>query len=82
MKSTHGPHSTYNLDLRHLLCPLPVLKAKKFIKQLSPGEVLVVVATDPSSIADFRTFCEVTGHSLEECVEEEGEYKFYIKVKK
>ena len=74
--------SAYTLDLRDLLCPLPVLKTKKFIKQLSPGEVLVVVATAPSSVADFKTFCRVTGHSLEEYVEEEGEHKFRIKVEK
>ena len=74
--------SIYNLDLRNLVCPLPVLKTKKFIKQLSPGEVLVVVATDPSSVADFSAFCQVTGHLLEECTEEEGEYKFHIRVKK
>ena len=82
MKSTNSSDSIYNLDVRNLLCPLPVLKTKKFIKKLSPEEVLVVVATDPSSVADFETFCQVTGHSLEECVQEEGEYRFRIKVKK
>ena len=82
MKPTNSSDSIYNLDVRNLLCPLPVLKTKKFIKKLSPEEVLVVVATDPSSVADFKTFCQVTGHSLEECVEEEGEYRFRIKVKK
>ena len=82
MKPTNSCHSIYNLDVRNLLCPLPVLKTKKFIKQLLPEEVLVVVATDPSSVADFETFCQVTGHSLEECVKEEGEYRFRIKVKK
>ena len=82
MKPTNSSDSIYNLDVRNLLCPLPVLKTKKFIKKLSPEEVLVVVATDPSSVADFETICQVTGHSLEECVEEEGEYRFRIKVKK
>ena len=82
MKPTDSCDSIYNLDVRNLLCPLPVLKTKKFIKKLSPDEMVVVVATDPSSVADFKTFCQVTGHSLEECVEEEGEYRFRIKVKK
>ena len=82
MKPTNSSDSIYNLDVRNLLCPLPVLKTKKFIKNLSPEEVLVVATTDPSSVADFKTFCQVTGHSLEECVEEEGEYRFRIKVKK
>ena len=82
MKPADSCDSIYNLDVRNLLCPLPVLKTKKFIKNLSPEEVLVVATTDPSSVADFKTFCQVTGHSLEECVEEEGEYRFRIKVKK
>tara|TARA_Y100000588_G_C13769704_1_gene717671 strand:+ start:184 stop:432 length:249 start_codon:yes stop_codon:yes gene_type:complete len=82
MKPTNSCHSIYNLDVRNLLCPLPVLKTKKFIKKLSPDEMVVVVATDPSSVADFETFCQVTGHSLEECVAEEGEYKFRIRIKK
>ena len=82
MKPTDSCDSIYNLDVRNLLCPLPVLKTKKFIKKLSPEEVVVVVATDPSSVADFETFCQVTGHSLEECVAEEGEYKFRIRIKK
>ena len=82
MKPTNSCHLIYNLDVRNLLCPLPVLKTKKFIKKLSPDEMVVVVATDPSSVADFETFCQVTGHSLEECVAEEGEYKFRIRIKK
>ena len=82
MKPTNSCHSIYNLDVRNLLCPLPVLNTKKFIKKLSPDEMVVVVATDPSSVADFETFCQVTGHSLEECVAEEGEYKFRIRIKK
>ncbi len=82
MKPTESCGSTYHLDVRNLICPLPVLKTKKFIKNLSPEEVLVVAATDPSSVADLKTFCQVTGHSLEECVAEEGEYRFRIKVKK
>ena len=82
MKPTDNCDSIYSLDVRNLLCPLPVLKTKKFIKNLSPEEVLVVATTDPSSVADFKTFCQVTGHSLEECVKEEGEYRFRIKVKR
>ncbi|MEL6374478.1 MAG: sulfurtransferase TusA family protein [Pseudomonadota bacterium] len=52
------------LDTSGLSCPLPILKAKKAMRQLAPGDVLEVIATDPGAVDDFRTFCRVTGHEL------------------
>jgi tRNA 2-thiouridine synthesizing protein A len=72
--------SVHELDLKHLACPLPVLKTKNFIKKLTPGDLLIVVATDPSSIVDFKVFCEVTGHTLEQCSESDETYRFHIRV--
>lgn len=66
------------LDARGLKCPLPVLKARKAMKALSPGERLVVLASDPSAPQDFRSFCETTGHRLEESGENEGVFRFVI----
>jgi len=74
--------SVHQLDLKHLACPLPILKTKKFIKELTPEDLLIVVATDPSSVIDFKVFCEVTGHILEQCSENDGMYRFHIRVKK
>ena len=74
--------SVYELDLKDLACPLPVLKTKKFIKTLNPEDLLVIISTDPSSTADFKVFCEVTGHTLEKLSECDGAYKFHIRVKK
>lgn len=51
-------------DARGLKCPLPVLKARKIMKTLSGGDVLVVLTTDPGAPGDFRHFCEATGHRL------------------
>lgn len=42
------------LDVRGLKCPMPIVKAKKEIDTLSPGEQLEVIATDPGSVADFQ----------------------------
>ena len=64
--------SVHQLDLKHLACPLPILKTKKFIKELTPGDLLIVVATDPSSEIDFRVFCDVTGYTLAQCSENDG----------
>lgn len=52
------------LDARDLLCPMPVLKARKALKELPAGAVLEVHATDPVAARDFAAFCEATGHRL------------------
>jgi tRNA 2-thiouridine synthesizing protein A len=43
------------LDAKGLNCPLPILRAKKAIAELSSGQVLKIVATDPGSVKDFET---------------------------
>ena len=69
----------HELDVRGLACPLPVLKAKKRLKALASGDVLVVQATDPSAVKDFDAFCELTGHALLASREEAGVFVFEIR---
>ena len=52
------------LDTRGLNCPLPILKAKKALADLSTGQVLKVVSTDPGSMRDFQAFARQTGNEL------------------
>lgn len=52
------------LDATGLICPMPVLKARRALRDLAPGAVLEVRATDRAAPADFRAFCEATGHRL------------------
>ena len=52
------------LDASGLVCPLPVLKARKMLKSMHAGEVLEVTATDPAAARDFKAFCEASGHAL------------------
>ena len=52
------------LDTRGLTCPLPILKAKKALADMARGDVLRIVATDPSSLRDFQAFARQTGHEL------------------
>ena len=52
------------LDASGLKCPLPVLKARKALKDVPVGEVLAVRATDPGAPGDFKHFCETTGNEL------------------
>ena len=52
------------LDARGLLCPLPILKAKKALSDMHSGEILRVLATDPGSVRDFQAFARQTGNDL------------------
>jgi tRNA 2-thiouridine synthesizing protein A len=52
------------MDLSGLLCPLPVLKARKRLAGMPPGEILRVIATDPMSAIDMPHFCNEQGHAL------------------
>lgn len=67
------------LDTSGLRCPLPVLRARKAMKNLDQGGILEVVATDPDSQQDFRAFCETTGNALLESRVEDGVYTFQIR---
>jgi tRNA 2-thiouridine synthesizing protein A len=52
------------LDTKGLRCPLPVLRARKAMKDMDRGQVIEIHATDPSSVQDFQAFCKTTGHLL------------------
>lgn len=67
------------LDTKGLNCPLPILKAKKAIKDLQSGDVLEVLATDPGSVKDFEAFCRATGNELMESNEDDGVFRFLLK---
>jgi len=67
------------LDARGLNCPLPILRAKKSINELAPGQVLRIVATDPGSVKDFEAFSKQTGNELLESTEQNGEFVYLIK---
>jgi tRNA 2-thiouridine synthesizing protein A len=56
--------SEETLDVSGLLCPLPVLKARKVLERLRRGRILKVVATDPMAAVDMAHFCSEQGHTL------------------
>lgn len=55
---------TDTLDATGLLCPLPVLKARKRLKSMPSGAVLQILADDPAAIVDVPHFCAEAGHAL------------------
>ncbi|MFT4096915.1 MAG: sulfurtransferase TusA family protein [Rhodoblastus sp.] len=67
------------LDVKGLNCPLPILRAKKTLKELPRGGVLEVLATDPGSVEDFPAFCKTTGAELLESTADNGVYRFLIR---
>jgi tRNA 2-thiouridine synthesizing protein A len=52
------------VDAMGLLCPLPVLRARKVLTGMEPGAVLRLFADDPAAIVDIPHFCAVAGHTL------------------
>ena len=67
------------LDAKGLNCPLPILRAKKAISDLTSGQILKIIATDPGSVKDFEAFCKQTGNTLVSSAEAGGAFEFMIK---
>lgn len=66
------------LDVRGLVCPLPILRTKKQLASMKSGKILKIIATDPGAVIDFQVFAEQTGHHLLNSVETDGEYMFFL----
>jgi tRNA 2-thiouridine synthesizing protein A len=67
------------VDTRGLNCPLPVLKAKKALADMTSGQVLKVLATDPGSMRDFQAFARQTGNELVEQAAQDSEFIHYLR---
>jgi len=69
------------LDCQGLSCPLPILKTRKAIDELSSGEILKLICTDPGSINDLASWSNSTGHILLSSNEVKGIYIYFIQKK-
>ncbi len=83
-KVKHPPQiaaMTYDaeLDARGLLCPLPVLKARKRLGALASGQVLRMTADDPAAIVDVPHFCAEAGHEMLDCQDADGAQVYLIR---
>jgi tRNA 2-thiouridine synthesizing protein A len=70
--------ATKKLDVRGLNCPQPILRLRASLKEMKSGKVLQVIATDPGSVRDIRTFCKQTDNTLLSSSVVAGEYIFFI----
>ena len=68
---------SHELDTTGLLCPLPVLKARKRLSTLASGEKLRVLADDPAALVDMPHFCTEAGHELLE-TSDQGAAQLYV----
>ncbi|MEM7635380.1 MAG: sulfurtransferase TusA family protein [Pseudomonadota bacterium] len=69
----------YEIDVRGLQCPLPVLKARKRMMSLNYGESLKILATDPAAAIDFPHYCSESGNELISQHEDAGILTFIIR---
>ena len=67
------------LDARGLNCPLPILRTKKALTDMSSGQVLKILATDPGSVKDFAAFSRQTGNQLLSSEKDDREFVFFMK---
>lgn len=67
------------LDCKGLNCPLPILRTKKVMDTMNVGEVLKMLATDPGSVNDVKSWTKRTGNELLSYEEEDGVFTFFMK---
>ena len=69
------------LDASGLFCPEPVMMLHSKVRELAAGDVLKVIATDPSTQRDIPKFCLFLEHQLLESKEQDGTYMYWIRKK-
>ena len=61
----------YKLDASGLLCPMPVIKTQDCVEELSHGDVLEVLCTDPGALNDVGAWCRINGHKVLEAKQQD-----------
>ncbi len=70
--------SVQELDASGLTCPMPLLKAKRALNAMTPGQRLRILATDPGAPRDFQVFCQQSGHELLSSEVREGTFELLL----
>ena len=68
------------LDVRNMLCPMPVIRTGERVAKLNPGDTLTILATDPGTLHDVPAWCRVHGHTLLAITQEGREITVQIQV--
>ncbi|SPJ35196.1 sulfurtransferase TusA [Kushneria phyllosphaerae] len=77
---TQPPESHNTLDTSGLYCPEPIMMMHNRVREMAPGQVLEIIATDPATTRDVPKFCTFLGHELIDQREEEGTWRYYIRL--
>lgn len=72
--------SEHTLDARNLLCPMPVIKTQNKVAELTAGDILEVICTDPGALNDIPSWCRINGHSIVSSREQDEEVWITLKV--
>lgn len=67
------------LDTKGLFCPEPVMMLHAKMDEMAEGEILLIVATDPSTTRDVPKFCKFLGHDLLSSTEDADAFYYWIK---
>ncbi|QJQ93974.1 MULTISPECIES: sulfurtransferase TusA [Halomonadaceae] len=74
------PSHDVELDTRGLYCPEPIMLMHNRVRDMSMGDVLKVVASDPATTRDIPKFCSFLGHELLYQAERDGTYHYYLRL--
>ncbi len=73
------PDADLQLDAMGLVCPEPLMIVRNKVREMSSGQVLHVLATDPSTGRDFRNFCRFMGHELVAEQAHDDRFEYWIR---
>lgn len=69
------------LDVKRLLCPLPVIRLQQTISNAAPDDKIVILASDPGVLYDIPAWCKIHGHEVESITQNKFEIKIEVTVK-
>lgn len=72
--------SSYKLDARNMLCPLPVIKTQDRAAELDHGDILEIICTDPGALIDIPAWCRINGHEVIDTAQTNDEVSITIQV--
>jgi tRNA 2-thiouridine synthesizing protein A len=72
--------SSYTLDARNSLCPMPVIKTQNKVAELKAGDTLEVICTDPGALNDIPAWCRINGHKVIETRDQNEEVLIILEV--
>ena len=76
---TTAPNADHILDTCGLYCPEPVMLLHNKIRDMQNGEVVQVLATDPSTQRDIAKFCTFLGHQLLDQQQRDAQFIYLIR---